>query len=55
MVLEIAKDWGVPPWVVEEQASIEWIERCALMRVETRKASQPPKSKGASGGRRRLM
>jgi len=34
-VLEAAKEWGVPPWVIEEQASEEWWERWRVLREET--------------------
>jgi hypothetical protein len=55
LALEMAAEWGVPPWVVEKRASLEWVERWAAYRSERNKARQKPTPKGASGGRRRLL
>lgn len=55
MVLEIAKDWGIPPWQVETEASAEWVERWALMRVETSKPRKANQDQGRTGNRRRLL
>lgn len=55
VVLEIAKDWGIPPWQVETEASAEWVERWALMRVETSKPRKANPDQGRTGNRRRLL
>ena len=53
--LEMAAEWGVPPWVIEKRASLQWVERWAMYRSERVKARSKPTPKGASGGRRRLL
>jgi len=30
----VAEAWGVPPWVVEEQASVYWMNAFALLQKE---------------------
>lgn len=34
-MLEAAKEWGVPPWAIEEEAPAIWIERWRIAREET--------------------
>jgi len=53
--LEMAAEWGVPPWIVERRASTEWVDRWAAYRTARVKARDKPTHKGASGGRRRLL
>jgi len=35
MTLEAAKEWGVPPWVIDEEAPYLWVERWRALRDET--------------------
>lgn len=34
-LLEVAKEWGVPPWEIEEEAPAVWLERWRVLREET--------------------
>ena len=45
LVLEAAKEWGVPPWQIETEASQQWWERWRLMREEIGRLER----KGQSG------
>lgn len=45
-VLEAAKEWGIPPWRVEEEATAEWWDRWMVMRQEQPK----PKKRMGKGG-----
>jgi len=47
-VLEAAKEWGCPPWQIEEQASEEWWQRWRVMREESMRY-QEHQAKRASG------
>jgi len=38
MVLEAAKEWGIPPWQVEDEASVLWWQRWQVLREETARA-----------------
>ena len=44
-VLQAAHEWGVPPWVVEEQCSEEWWWRYATYRAAENKAAEDIRSK----------
>lgn len=50
MTLEVAKEWGVPPWVIEEDAPWRWMERWRVMREEmaTYQARQRKQQKTAA-------
>lgn len=34
LALEAAKEWGMAPWVIEEEAPYRWMERWRVMREE---------------------
>ena len=38
MVLEAAKEWSIPPWQVEDEASVLWWQRWQVLREETARA-----------------
>ena len=42
MVLEAAKEWGVPPWLLEEQMTQRWWDRWRLVREETVRLQNKP-------------
>ena len=46
-MLEAAKDWGVPPWQLEEDATALWMDRWRVMReemaVEAKRKNKPKK------------
>lgn len=49
LILQAAEEWGCPPWVVEEQCSVDWWSRWVMWREEVatvRKAND--KSSGNS-------
>ena len=35
LILEAAKEWGIPPWQVEDEASLLWWQRWLTLRDET--------------------
>jgi hypothetical protein len=48
-LLEAAKEWGVPPWVIEDEISLEWWERWRVLqeeRAKTQQAKAPKQGKG---------
>ena len=45
LVLEAAKEWGTPPWQIEEQASQAWWDRWLVMRSETAQARRDRENK----------
>ena len=50
--LEMAEAWGIPPWVVEEQASQAWVERYLLYRNEIAKEQERQAEKAKRNVRR---
>jgi len=38
--LEMAQEWSIPPWTVEEQANQYWVERFMCYRSEQAKESK---------------
>lgn len=49
MLLDAAEEWHQPPWVIEDEAPLVWIERWRVMREERAavpnpKLPKPPKS-----------
>lgn len=35
LLLEAAKEWGIPPWQIEDDAPAVWMERWRVMREES--------------------
>ncbi len=46
-VLEAAKEWGIPPWQVEDEASVLWWQRWQVLREETARARKNAADKAA--------
>lgn len=55
VVLEAATEWGVPPWVIDNDASDIWIERWAAYRAEKHRAERVRAGKAHPDKRRRLL
>ena len=50
LVLEAAKEWGVAPWQIEDEASQLWWDRWMTLRSEVAQARRDgAKSEGAGG------
>jgi len=49
LVLEAAKEWGVPPWQVEDEAPALWWGRWLAMREETAQARRDRAEKEGRG------
>jgi len=49
MVLEAGKEWGLPPWAVEEQATALWWERWRVWREEKGRFEEGRRARGEGG------
>ena len=52
-VLAAAEAWGVPPWVIEEEASAQWIDRFVALLNEV--YERDVRRRGNAGTGRRLI
>jgi hypothetical protein len=40
----MAREWSVPPWTIEAEATLEWVERWKVFARETQRAQRPTHS-----------